>query len=284
MFGKSTRNKKLAIVFKQVPRYGLRKFNFGVASVLLGTAIFMGGAMTTQVKAETVTPDQQPKIEVVSKDDNSVAERTAGESATKETKDVTANQMPTSPNKSTQAEDAKADPIETSEAAAEQKKQNGSAAPDIKAEEVPAASDKSKKSSQASGQENSTHHFGKLNNFKNLTFKVVKDPRDIVYNGYTFHIDGKMYTDVGNEVKDTDFLNDLNMPTKDLSNEELKKLGLKSNEFFLSDSEGAKVLVTKMTMVFQNEYGQLIISNAPLVHNPDGSLSYIGPEAFLVIW
>ncbi|WP_308557955.1 YSIRK-type signal peptide-containing protein [uncultured Lactobacillus sp.] len=318
MFGKSTRNNKFAIVTKQVPHYGLRKFNFGVTSVLLGTTIFMGGAMTTQVNAETVTPDQQPKIEVVSKDDNSAVNTLDKAQAAKGTNDVDVNQTPASQSEQPQAEDAKADPTETSEAAAsqtpteqneqakaekpeneeskdlksdsneldkkqataEQKKQDEKVATDTKAEEEKAASDKSKKSSQANGQENSTHHFEKLNNFKNLTFKVVKDPRDVVYNGYTFHIDGKMYTDVGNEVTDTDFLNDLNMPTKDLSNEELKKLGLKSNEFFLSDSEGAKVLVTKMTMVFQNEYGQLIISNAPLVHNPDGSLSYIGPEAF----
>ncbi|MGN1271745.1 MAG: YSIRK-type signal peptide-containing protein [Lactobacillus sp.] len=313
MFGKSTRNNKFAIVTKQVPRYGLRKFNFGVASVLLGTTIFMGGAMTTQVKAETVTPDQQPKIEVVSKDDNSAAERTAGESATKET---AVNQTPASQSEQLQAEDAKADPTGTSEvvtdqapaeqneqakaekpeteeskdsksnsnelnknqAPVEQKKQDENTAPDTKVDQISAK----EKSTSDQGSETVYKETMSQDFVKDPTFEVVKNPRDVDYKGHTYHLEGRLdkINDDGSyeSVSDEELLRDLDIPSVDISNEELEKLGLKPNEFYVYTPKGTfKQFINSddIMIVLQNDNSQIVITNIAAVHNSDGSIKQL---------
>ncbi|MGN1271746.1 MAG: YSIRK-type signal peptide-containing protein [Lactobacillus sp.] len=289
MFGKSTRNNKFAIISKQVPRYGLRKFNFGVASVLLGTTIFMGGAMTTQVKAETVAPDQQSQIEMVSKDTNSAANKVATDQTTTEQNEQAEK------SEIEEAKDPKSNSNELNkdQAPAEQKKQNENTAPETKAEEIPTVPDKSKKASQANDQEKLVQDQDSEQSDEDdpivppykPTFKVVKNPRDVVYKGHTYHLEGQMYKykgyDVyGNDIfipaSDEEVLDDFGITSTDpLSSDELKKLGLRPNEFISYSSKGVgKMFIdaSDTMVILQNDYGQIVITNIVPVHNPDGTV------------
>lgn len=103
--------------------------------------------------------------------------------------------------------------------------------------------------------------------------------RDVTYNGRTYRLQGKL-----DNYSDEDILKKL--PTTDISQEDLKKLGFKNDEFFGVDIDGSNQLVTNKdvkqfigpndVLIFLQHYSNkqqyLAISGALPLHNEDGSV------------
>lgn len=228
---------------RKMPRYGLRKMKWGVASVLLATMILAGNGTTANADTTTINSNVQNEV--------STSDNQGSSKITEKTNNAITGNQNNSENVSNELTE------------------------------------------------------NEVSNPEQPTFNAVKNPRDVTYKGYTYHLEGQMYKYIsdghGNDtvkpVDDQELLTDLQFTTDDISDEQLAKLGLKRNEFIVhiegTDEEG-KIIPAHdekafmqngdQCIAFQNDYGQIIISNIMPVHNPDGSLKempIIGDSEYL---
>ena len=75
MVSKNNIQHKIEQDAKRLPHYGLRRLNIGVASVLLGTTLFLG-AEGTVAQADTDTTPNNGSADKVSSDDNQLQAKT----------------------------------------------------------------------------------------------------------------------------------------------------------------------------------------------------------------